>query len=177
MSTLLRAMQTNDSFTENGMATNSTSMNLCVDLFFQIGAMRGQDKTRLINAFTKAFGENPLTAMRLLFWARDVRGGAGERKIFRDIMEYLANNRTEVLGKNLHLVSEFGRWDDLLVLVGTPLEAQALGLIAEALNAKNGLAAKWMPRPNVGNREKKRWATALRKFMGLSPKEIGRAHV
>lgn len=171
MSTLLRAMQTNDSFTENGMATNSTSMNLCVDLFFQIGAMRGQDKTRLINAFTKAFGENPLTAMRLLFWARDVRGGAGERKIFRDIMEYLANNRTEVLGKNLHLVSEFGRWDDLLVLVGTPLEAQALGLIAEALNAKNGLAAKWMPRPNVGNREKKRWATALRKFMGLSPKE------
>lgn len=171
MTTLLRAMQTNDSFTENGMATNSTSMNLCVDLFFQIGAMRGQDKTRLINAFTKAFGENPLTAMRLLFWARDVRGGAGERKIFRDIMEYLANNRTEVLGKNLHLVSEFGRWDDLLVLVGTPLEAQALGLIGEALNAKNGLAAKWMPRPNVGNREKKRWATALRKFMGLSPKE------
>ena len=69
------------------------------------------------------------------------------------------------------MVSEFGRWDDLLVLVGTPLEAQALGLIAEALNAKNGLAAKWMPRPNVGNREKKRWATALRKFMGLSPKE------
>jgi hypothetical protein len=136
MSTLLRAMQTKDSVTENGMSTNSTSMNLCVDLFFQIGAMRGQDKQRLINVFTKAFGENPLTAMRLLFWARDVRGGAGERKIFRDIIEYLANNRTEVLGKNLQLVSEFGRWDDLLVLVGTPLEAQALGLIAEALNAK-----------------------------------------
>ena len=171
MSTLLRAMQTNDSYTENGMATNSTSLNLCVDLFFQIGAMRGQDKTRLINAFTKAFGENPLTAMRLLFWARDVRGGAGERKIFRDIIEYLANNRTEVLGKNLHLVSEFGRWDDLLVLVGTPLEAQALSLISEGLKSKNGLCAKWMPRPNVGNREKKRWATALRKFMGLSPKE------
>ena len=75
MATLLKAMQTNDSRTENGMATNSTSLNSCVDLFFQIGAMRGQDKTRLINAFTKAFGENPLTAMRLLFWARDVRGG------------------------------------------------------------------------------------------------------
>jgi hypothetical protein len=51
------------------------------------------------------------------------------------------------------------------------LEAQALGLIAEALNAKNGLCAKWMPRPNVGNREKKRWASSLRKYMGLSPKE------
>ena len=171
MSTLLRAMQTNDSYTENGMMTNSTSLNMCVDLFFQIGAMRGQDKVRLINVFTKAFGENPLTAMRLLFWARDIRGGAGERQIFRDIMVYLAKNRTKTLGKNLHLVSEFGRWDDLLVLVGTPLESQALGLIAEALNAKNGLCAKWMPRPNIGNRDKKKLANTLRKYMGLSPKE------
>ena len=171
MSTLLRAMQSKDSYTENGMMTNSTSLNMCVDLFFQIGAMRGQDKTRLINVFTKAFGENPLTAMRLLFWARDVRGGAGERQIFKDIMTYLAKNRTETLGKNLHLVSEFGRWDDLLVLVGTPLETQALGLIAEALNSKNGLCAKWMPRPNIGNRDKKKLANTLRKYMGLSPKE------
>ena len=58
MSDLLSAMQTKDSLTENGMATNSSSLNLCVDLFFQIGAMRGQDKTRLINAFTKAFAED-----------------------------------------------------------------------------------------------------------------------
>lgn len=171
MSTLLNALQTNNSLTENGMTTNSSSLNLCVDLFFQIGAMRGQDKTRLINVFTKAFGENPLNAMRLLFWARDVRGGAGERQIFRDIIEYLAKNRTEVLGKNLHLVSEFGRWDDLLVLVGTPLENQALALYAEALKTKNGLAAKWAPRPNIGNRDRKRWASALRKYMQLSPKE------
>ena len=71
MSTLLKAMQTKNSLTENGMVTNSTSLNLCVDLFFQIGAMRGQDKTRLINAFTKAFGENPLHAMKLLFWFRE----------------------------------------------------------------------------------------------------------
>jgi hypothetical protein len=33
------------------------------------------------------------------------------------------------------------------------------------------LTAKWMPRPNVDNREKKRWATALRKYLGLTPKE------
>ena len=136
MSTLLNAMQTKDSFTENGMSTNSSSLNRCVDLFFQIGAMRGQDKQRLINVFTKAFSENSLTAMRLLFWARDVRGGAGERKIFRDIIEYLATNRTDALRKNLHLIAEFGRWDDLLVLVGTPLEKDALELITEALNAK-----------------------------------------
>jgi len=136
MSTLLKAMQTKNSLTENGMVTNSTSLNLCVDLFFQIGAMRGQDKTRLINAFTKAFGENPLHAMKLLFWARDVRGGAGERQIFRDIVTYLAENRTETLAKNLGLFAEYGRWDDLLVLVGTPLETAALGYIAKGLEDK-----------------------------------------
>jgi len=171
MKTLLAAMQTNDSLTENGMVTNSSSLNHCVNLFFQIGAMRGQDKSRLINAFTKAFGENPLTAMKLLFWARDVRGGAGERQIFRDIIGYLANNRRDVLGKNLNLISEFGRWDDLLVLVGTPLETEALELFANAIKSKNGLASKWAPRPNVSNREKKRWASALRNHLGLSPKE------
>lgn len=170
MSSLLKAMQTNDSLTENGMATNSSSLNHCVDLFFQIGAMRGQDKQRLINAFTKAFAEDSLTAMRLLFWARDVRGGAGERQIFRDIVTYLAINRKDSLSKNLHLFNEYGRWDDLLTLVGTPLETQALSLISEALNGKDGLAAKWMPRPNVSNRTKKRWANALRKHMGLTPK-------
>lgn len=171
MTTLLGALQTKDARTENGMVTNSSSLNNCVDLFFQIGAMRGQDKTRLINAFTKAFGENPLTAMKLLFWARDVRGGAGERQIFKDIIIYLAENKTEVLAKNLNLISEFGRWDDLLVLIGTKLESVALTLIANGLAQKNGLCAKWMPRPNVGNREKKRYATAIRKYLSLSPKE------
>lgn len=171
MNSLLAAMQTKDSRTENGMVTNSTSLNNCVDLFFQIGAMRGQDKTRLINAFTKAFGENPLTAMKLLFWARDVRGGAGERQIFKDIVTYLANNRQEVMRKNIHLISEFGRWDDLLVLIGTPLEKNALEVISKGLSEKNGLCAKWMPRPNVKNREAKRQANAIRTFLGMSPKE------
>lgn len=136
MTTLLAAMQTKDSHTENGMVTNSTSLNNCVDLFFQIGAMRGQDKSRLINAFTKAFGENPLTAMKLLFWARDVRGGAGERQIGKDIMSYLAHNRTEAMRKNIALVTEFGRWDDLLVFFGTPLEQDALELISKGLADK-----------------------------------------
>jgi hypothetical protein len=171
MTTLVSAMQTKDSRTENGMVTNSTSLNNCVDLFFQIGAMRGQDKQRLINVFTKAYGENPLTAMRLLFWARDVRGGAGERQIFKDIMTYLANNRTSVMAKNIDLITEYGRWDDLLSLIGTPLEKQALDLIAKGLADKNGLCAKWMPRPNVSNREKKRHANVIRKHLALSPKE------
>jgi len=171
MTKLIDAIRTNDSRTENGMATHSSSLNLCVDLFFTIGAMRGQDKTRLINTFTKAYGEDALTATKLLFWARDVRGGAGERQIFRDIIIYLAGSKhASTLKKNLGLISEYGRWDDLLLLIGTPLEKDALDLIASALKDGNGLCAKWMPRPNVKSREKKRWASVLRKHLGLDPK-------
>ena len=165
---LLNAMRTKDRLTENGMATNSTSSNSCVDLFFQIGAMRGQDKQRLINSFVKAWSENPLTAMRLLFWARDIRGGSGERQIFRDLVRYLADKHTDSLAKNLYLFSEYGRWDDLLVLIGTKLETKALDTIKAGLEAKNGLCAKWMPRPNVSNRESKRQAKVLAKHLKLN---------
>ncbi len=169
--TLLAALQTNDTLTTNGMTTSSSSLNSCVDLFFQIGAMRGKDKQVLINAFVKAYSEDALTAMKLLFWARDVRGGAGERQIFRDIIKYLAKTKTESLAKNLSLIPEFGRWDDLLELIGTALESQALAAIKAGLDQKNGLCAKWMPRPNVANRERKAQANVLRAFLGLSPKE------
>ena len=142
MTTLLAAMQTNDSRTLNGMSTNSSSLNECVNLFFQIGALRGQDKQRLINAFTKAYGENPLTAMKLLFWARDIRGGAGERQIFKDIIVYLSKNRREVLAKNLYLIPEFGRWDDILCLIGSPLQQQVLDMIKHGLEDKKSLIFK-----------------------------------
>ena len=162
--TLLGAMQTKTNRTENGMVTNASTLNSCADLFFTIGAMRGQDKTRLINTFAKAFAEDAQTALRILFWVRDVRGGAGERQVFRDIIKHLAENHTQVLAKNLAFVSEYGRWDDLLVLFGTKLDAQAKGLLAEALKAGNGLCAKWMPRKGSE-------AIALERYLGLKPKE------
>jgi hypothetical protein len=164
---LVDALQTKNTFTENGMSTNSSSLNDCVNLFFQIGAMRGQETNRLINLFVKAYEEDALTAMRILFWVRDVRGGAGERQIFKDIIIYLANHRTDVMRKNIHLISEFGRWDDILCLIGSPLENDVLTLISNELNKGNGLLSKWLPRPNVNNREKKRQANVLRKFLKL----------
>jgi hypothetical protein len=161
---LVDALRTKNTTTENGMATNSSSLNACVDLFFMIGAMRGQDKQRLIANFSLAFHENPLTAMRILFWVRDIRGGAGERQIFKDIITYLASENPEILGKNLHLIPEYGRWDDLISLIGTKLESPALDLIKSGIESENGLCAKWMPRKGpVANR--------LRNFLGFTPKQ------
>ena len=161
---LVDAMRQNDTVTENGMGTSSSSLNHCVDLFFTIGAMRGQDKDRLIRNFSLALLEDPARAMKILFWVRDVRGGAGERQVFRDVMKFLAEDHTDFLRKNIPYVSEYGRWDDLLTLVGTKLETEALTQICWGLDVKNALCSKWMPRKGPV-------AAKLRNFLEMSPKQ------
>jgi hypothetical protein len=160
---LVDALRTKNTTTENGMTTNSSSLNACVDLFFTIGAMRGQEKERLLRNFSLAYHEDPTRAMKILFWARDVREGAGERQIFKDILVHLAENHDLSLRSNLSLIPFYGRWDDILALEGTLLESEAFSLIAEALSKEDKLCAKWMPR-------KGKTSVRLRNFMKLSPK-------
>jgi Domain of unknown function (DUF2828) len=102
--------------------------------------------------------------MKILFWARDVRGGAGEREIFRQIIRNLEVNQPDSLMRNLALVSEYGRWDDLLVFQTLPFKMAAYDLIARALRSGNGLAAKWMPRKGAV-------ANELRKYLNFTPKQ------
>ena len=150
--------------TDNGMVTNSTSLNKCVDLFFSIGSMRGKSKDKVVKLFSEAYNENPLVASKILFWVRDVRGGAGERKVFRDVISYLTTNSPQTVRKNIGLIPEFGRWDDVLGLLGTELEDDMFSLIKTALSNGDGLCAKWMPRKGVV-------ANKLRKMFRTTPKQ------
>lgn len=155
----------NVTLTDNGMVTNSTTLNSCVDLFFSIGSMRGKSKERVTELFQEAFNENPLVATKILFWVRDIREGAGERKVFRDIIHYLAVNHPQTLKKNIDLIAEFGRWDDILILLGTELEEDMFYHIRAALISRtDGLCAKWMPRKGVV-------ANKLRKLFKMTPKQ------
>ena len=149
--------------TSNGMGALGTTLNECVNLFFQIGAMRGKSKKALLNLFSKAYNENPLVATKVLFWVRDVREGAGERQIFKDILLHLTENNTDVVKKNLSLIPLFGRWDDLLVLVGSSLEVEVLEMVKTAIQNEDGLCAKWLPR-------KGKVANAIRSYLKVSPK-------
>lgn len=134
------------SVTENGMPMRVSSADYVVDLFFTIGSMRNATMGEKIRAFEKAYADNPDLAVRVLLWARDVRGGAGERKTFRTIVSHLCTFNYELAERILVKIPELGRWDDLLVFFGTPAEGKALELIATALNNKDALCAKWMPR-------------------------------
>lgn len=140
---LVQALQSNEpARTTNGSKTHATSKSQLVDLFFMFGASRGKDITGQV---ALAIDENPELATRLLLWGRDVRGGAGERTLFRDNVKQLPK---DLRLKVLHKIPEVGRWDDVLEFIGTDLELEALALIRTALKEGNGLCAKWMPRPD-----------------------------
>ena len=160
MATFANAVKNKEARTTNGMKARASTANSIVDLFYKIGASRGKDITK---DFVAAFAENKELALRVAQWARDVREGAGERQIFRDILKYLERTDTEAASLVMNKVPELGRWDDLLVFTDSNLKAQAFGLIKGALNEGNGLCAKWMPRQGAT-------AAELRKFMEMTPK-------
>jgi hypothetical protein len=164
----LNALQTRDALTENGMVTNSTSGSRVMDLFYGMGGSRQLNEARIAGMFSQAFIEDRLLATKALFYNRDVRGGQGERRSFRIMFEYLCSDHPEVAIKNLVNVPFYGRWDDLFVAVGTPVEIPALDVISTALKAGDKLCAKWMPREGKHNSA---WAKILRTHLELTPKQ------
>ena len=160
MNTFVNAVVNQEARTANGMKARKSTASKLVDLFFKIGASRGKN---IVGDFTAAFVEDKEIALRIAAWSRDARGGAGERQIFRDILKHLEATDTDAAVALMRKAPEVGRWDDLLVVESSALKQVAFGMIQEALNADNGLCAKWMPR-------KGDIAVELRNFLGWSPK-------
>jgi hypothetical protein len=165
MSNLFNAMRGNTfSLTKNGAKTLPNSGNNLVDLFSAIGSSRGKDLT---GAFLRAFGNDEVSnilATRILLWSRDIRGGAGERQTFRNLLSLLENGDKALTLSVINKIPELGRWDDLFSFSQPYAVEYAYDAIASALVAGNGLCAKWMPR-------KDKIAAKLRNHMGLSPRE------
>jgi hypothetical protein len=161
--------------TAMGARSNKSTLNSCVDLFGSIGSMRGRSNGEVISAFSKAFDEDPLTSLKILFWARDIRGGAGERKVSRTIFTYLATEYTEVMRKNLHLIHEYGRWDDYYSFEKTPLWDDVVTLMCKQLlkdmgSERPSLLGKWMKSNNTSSAESRRIAKIFIDNLGWSEK-------
>lgn len=135
---------------EKGAISYRTTTNYRVDLFFKT-CRQFNDMTLVSNSLV----ENKLDTMKIIFQARDSRGGKGERKLFRDILLYLINNGySDMVEKNLENISYYGRWDDLVVLCNTKLQTKVFEIIKKQLledydNMVEGkpitLLAKWLP--------------------------------
>ena len=170
------ANATNYTYTENGAVTHKTTKSDLLDMFAMGAAMRTRSDEDVILMFRKAFKENPVYALKCLFYIRDVRGGQGERRFFRVVMKDLAKFDTAAARRNLKFVPEFGRWDDLYVFVGTPLEADALQIMKDQLaldvECKTpSLLAKWLKSENTSSVESRRLGNITREFFGMSHKQ------
>src|SRR5210317_492571 len=93
--------------TQNDMKAFKNTADAVVDLFYNIGAYRGRDVTPL---FQRAFAHDEDLALRVGLWARDARGGAGERENFRNILRYLETAEPEVL-LNTRILELVPEWD------------------------------------------------------------------
>ena len=172
--------EANMTHTENGAVTYRSTQSECLDLFATVGALRRESEEEITNRFLRAYAEDPDLAMKTLFYARDIRGGIGERRVFRTILKWLAANEPQSLEKNIQYIAEYGRYDDLLALIGTTCEGKALQCIKKQLaadcaaleaNESVSLLAKWLPSVNASNEDTIRKAKRIARAMGMNDAE------
>jgi len=172
--------QANRTYTENDAVTHITTGSDCLDLFATIGALRSEADVEIVARFDRAWSENPELAVKALFFARDIRGGLGERRVFRTILRHMAEDMPSCVKKNLWAVSEFGRWDDLLVLLDSALRHDVITYIKTQLEADNkaiesdgavSLLGKWLPSVNAHNADTVRYGRMTAKALGMTEAE------
>lgn len=145
-------------YTDNGAVSNAnfsvinSKKNDFVQFFFQ--TIRGMNKSKFTENLKNCFEHDPVMTMVLLFHLRDARGGKGERELFRTGFKLLqfdvnANLRDQLL----HLVPEYGRFDDLVVLAPTSFYPELWKMLQkDQRNMNDGksvsLLSKWMPTEN-----------------------------
>ena len=175
---------TNWGKTENGAVARTTTSSSLLDLFAVIGAMRSRNEDDIISMFRAAYAEDKVLATKMLFYARNCRGGCGERRTFRVILRWMATNHPSIIKKNLDNIVFFGRWDDLYTLVATPCEKEMWNLVRaqwleDVANFQQkkpiSIMAKWLKSVNTSSEESCALGRKTARELGLSEKEYRKA--
>ena len=179
-SALEKTVNNEETLSENGAVMFKTSSNKLVDCNFALSSFRQKTEAEVIKAFSEAWNENREYALRWLFMARDVREGSGERRTFRIILKWLAQAEPALVGKLVKEVAEYGRFDDLYCLFGTPAEKAVVenvfaprlcaDLVLMDENKPVSLLAKWLKSPNASSPETKALAKRTYRAMGMTEK-------
>ena len=108
--------------TENGATMFASSGKSIVDLNFKVpqmraNAIRGNNSINY-GFFMDAYDESPEYALRWLLFSRDIRGGLGEREIFRGLIVEIAKHDLELAMKIVKdiPIEEYGRFDDMIAI-------------------------------------------------------------
>lgn len=162
--------ETNVTSTENGAKAYSTTGHACLD-FFAMGAATRNRPYEGLGLFQKAYWEDKQTAVRTLFYIRDIRGGQGERNLFRVCLKWLSEQYPNTFEKITEFCAEYGRWDDILAFYGNEI---VKGIVSYQLYKDSrwpnpSLLAKWMPSENTSSKETQMLARQWQKALGLTP--------
>lgn len=169
--------------TENGATVYATSGKALTDLNFAAASLRQKSGREVEDMFARAWGEDPEYAVRWLFYLRDVRGGMGERASFRTCFKKLAELDPTAAKNLVPYVAEYGRFDDLYCLFGTPFEKGVTDFFASRLEEdlrlmeagkSVSLLAKWLKSPNTSSPESKALAKKTYAALGLSERDYRR---
>lgn len=171
----------NVSVTENGAVGYKTTGSALTDINYKVSSLRNETEEEIIRLFDETYNENREYALKWLFFARDVREGLGERRLFRICFRRLAELDSDLFIKNLVNISEYGRYDDLVSMLGIndEIDNVIIGMIKEQLeqdksNMLQGkpisLLAKWLPSENASSRDTKVLAKKVRHLLKLSSK-------
>jgi hypothetical protein len=169
----------NKTVTENGDKAFKSTKSDVLDFFSRGGAMRERSDADIIKTFGKAFAEDNVLALKALFYFRDIRKGQGERRLFRTILKYMAENHSDKIRNVIKHIPEYGRYDDLYILFGTPLEMDTLDFIKTKFTedaitlvttGETSLIFKWMPSENASSKITKGYAKKIRKYLNVSSK-------
>ena len=164
--------RTNTARTANGGKAYRSSLDACLD-FFALGAAKRFHPDDAVFLFEQAYKESNVIAVKILFYIRDVRGGCGERKIFRQCVTRLYDLSPEIFSKVLPFIPSYGRWDDLFAI---PITSDTINLVKQQLIADlqtdtPSLMAKWLPSENTSSRTTRLKAKIIRERLGYSKKE------
>lgn len=158
---------TNLTSTTNGGVQYKSSKSKVLDLFFIAGNSSQIDQETFITKVEEAFKEDPLLTLKVLFWSRDVRGGAGQKLglinwffLFKDV---------ELKKQFLHLLPTYGYWKDLVKLYNAEyFQETILNIFIQELvvpETPSGLVTKWLPR-------KGKLFNDIRRTLKITPKEL-----
>lgn len=169
--------------TENGAVALNTTRDARLDFFSTVGSLREADENRICTLFAESYDQDALFTMKILFYARDIRGGLGERNTFRTLLRYAADHHPQAVRPNLDLVGVFGRYDDLYALIGTQLEEDMWAVMKEQFqedleNLRQGnaisLLAKWIKTADSSSERTRKLGILTAQKLGYSVYEFKR---
>lgn len=166
--------------TENGADARFSTGSKVLDMYGTIGALRNRSEYEIIEKFKASWNEDALLTLKMAFYARNIRGGLGERDTARICLRWVAQNYPETIVKNFENVVKFGRADDLYTFIGTPIEKDMWAFIKatlykdiERMNEKKSISlmAKWLKSVNTSSKESRKLGAMTAYNLGLSEKE------